>query len=134
MQIVTSGKAKERSKVMTEGDKGKINAGDTVCGNCRILLLSDSQNVTSLDNEDIDVSYVVDLSKQRETVSTEEYVDLPVPRIVDTYKYCFICGVVNNIVSAALVQCYSEKQLYIPRGNHCCQKHLIKNSFFYSRY
>ena len=62
-----------------------------------------------------------------------ECVEMSFQKVVSTHEYCFVCGSKKNFTIVpfdARQQAFTKKQIFIPNGNRCCSKHLIKNRFF----
>lgn len=58
---------------------------------------------------------------------------MPFSRVVSTHAYCFICNSKKNISVVpceARQQAFVKRRIFIPKGNRCCSKHLIKRRFY----
>ncbi|KAJ8683762.1 hypothetical protein QAD02_019554 [Eretmocerus hayati] len=63
-----------------------------------------------------------------------EYVNVPFARTIISHGYCFICRAKNDIVDVpeeARLQVFSLRQIYIPKRNRCCLRHLIQKRLLY---
>lgn len=130
-------KLNKRYKIINEQDDivflssvigRNVSVNDVLCNSCRLIMYKKRRHSYNIDKDDPD--FTMNISKKQQE---EELVELPVKRIVSTHKYCCVCGEIKNISvipHTARIQCYTNKQLYIPQGNRCCQKHLIKNNFY----
>lgn len=134
-------RANARVKIVTENDANHISeivnktaaAGDALCTNYRICVSKKRksyQKTHSLSDNEEDTTFELDLNRQEgaEEQAEEEFVELPIRMVVATHRYCLICRNANGTV--ARKQCYTRRQLYIPKGYRCCKHHLIKDRFF----
>ncbi|KAJ8678221.1 hypothetical protein QAD02_014008 [Eretmocerus hayati] len=63
-----------------------------------------------------------------------EYVNVPLARTIISSGYCFICQAKNDLVlvpEEARLQVFSLRQIYIPKRNRCCLRHLIQKRLLY---
>ncbi|XP_058810551.1 uncharacterized protein LOC131675551 [Phymastichus coffea] len=91
----------------------------------------DSQLASSSQSSSMDGSQVVyPEPKPQEPV---ELIEMPIQRTICTHAYCFLCKLLSGIIQVpveACMQVYAHNRIYIPAGNRCCRKHLIKNRFY----
>ena len=63
-----------------------------------------------------------------------EYVELPFRRPVSTHKRCFICrenrAKLVQVPFEARQQVFMKERTFIPKGNRCCGKHLLKKRIY----
>lgn len=62
-----------------------------------------------------------------------QYVDMMFPRVINTHKYCCVCGSKNEMMVIpfeARIQVFVKRKIFIPRYNRCCKHHLIKKRFY----
>lgn len=67
-----------------------------------------------------------------ETIPVEK-VSMSFSRTIATHAYCFMCKSVEDLQDVpfdARMQVFVKRQIFIPRRNRCCKKHLIKNRFY----
>ncbi|XP_058799092.1 uncharacterized protein LOC131668719 [Phymastichus coffea] len=95
----------------------------------------DSQGSTSssetLSQPHNDTVYVP--PKKKVIEKAKDTIELPLKRVVSTHDYCCLCKSKTNIVIVpfdARKQAFVERDIFIPEGNRCCRKHLIKKRFY----
>ena len=134
----------------------EVNVGDILCNRCcRIVdpftgpeVEKDSnKNKDSVSSQSSDLSTQISkestpssfsdpsyvFHKNDITESTEQFVEMPFCRVISSHGYCFICDSSREIVVIpfeARQQVFTKSKIFIPKGNRCCQSHLIGNRFF----
>lgn len=68
---------------------------------------------------------------QQQSLAT---VEIDLPRVVSTHKYCFLCGISDRTLTMvpfqARQQVFTIKRIFVPKGSRCCSKHLIKRRLY----
>ena len=63
-----------------------------------------------------------------------EFVELPFRRPISSYCKCFICreshGRLVQVPFEARQQVFIKERIFIPKGNRCCGKHLLKKRIY----
>ncbi|XP_058802355.1 uncharacterized protein LOC131670634 [Phymastichus coffea] len=95
---------------------------------------SDSQESTSSSDPSSQTSKNDPVySPQQVQPAVKETIELPFKRVVSAHNYCCLCrtrtGIVN-IPFEARQQAFVEKEIFIPQGNRCCHRHLIKKRIY----
>lgn len=83
------------------------------------------------DNDDYDDDN--DVSFHVHSDSDDDFVTLPLKRVISTHKYCILCNSKSNIKTIpmeARYQVFIKRRIIIPKGDRCCSNHLIRNKFF----
>ncbi|XP_043264265.1 uncharacterized protein LOC122404392 [Colletes gigas] len=140
--IVTSQKMAE---FLTQYLKSQIVLHDVLCNNCRIKAYKNKKTDSACDNNnenDVIVESSVsssfddpdfNISLMESAKDDVIKIEVPIKRTVATHKYCFICNDTKNIhviPFEARLQIYIKIKIYVPKGNRCCRKHLIKNKLY----
>lgn len=66
-------------------------------------------------------------------VTEKNTIELPFRRVISTHDYCCLCRGKSGIINVpfeARQQAFIEKEIFIPEGNRCCHRHLIKKRFY----
>lgn len=113
-----------------------------MCGSCRLSIYqkkvldnynnSETEEVTSSDLNREDPTFEVH-SKSKERISEPELVEIAMSRTVSTHKYCCICSLNDDLIvipEEVRISTYIKTRIYIPSGNRCCRRHLIKNRIY----
>ncbi|XP_058805630.1 uncharacterized protein LOC131672433 [Phymastichus coffea] len=93
---------------------------------------SSSQESTASESSQqskIDTRY----SPIKKEVIEQEFIQLPLKRVVSTHDYCCLCSLKSGLIVVpfeARRQALTEREIFIPEGNRCCRKHLIMKKFY----
>ncbi|XP_018403017.1 PREDICTED: uncharacterized protein LOC108779943 [Cyphomyrmex costatus] len=134
----------EEASIFSNYLQKTIVVQDILCSKCRLF-----QNKKKKLDEDVDSTFSVEYGDHSESSSNDptfsmnlktvenkanyEKIEVQLPRTVSTHKYCCLCNSQTNLTvvpKEACLQAFIKKQIHIPEGNKCCQKHLIKNRFY----
>lgn len=124
--------------------KKSISVNDILCYKCRLSVYK--KNASKVDsgvnlNKDIDYEHLESISDPTFEINTSSDVDnseseniqMSIKRTVATHKYCCICSSSDDlrvVPENARMQAYTKKSIFIPKGNRCCRKHIIKDKIF----
>lgn len=111
-----------------------VTINSVFCSKCRLIIYRKHQSFESDNNSDGD-NIVVDPDFHARTSSrtSEAIVKLPFGSVVSTHKYCILCRRSSQLVVIPLearLQAFTQRRIFIPKGNRCCTTHLMKKRFF----
>lgn len=99
-----------------------LATNDVLCNYCRITTYKKRRTEPDEQSEgtiEEDQPFVPSTSSSTTTSDSDEIIELPLQRLVATHKYCCICGdgkELTVIPTNARLQCYLNKQIYIPEA------------------